>query len=109
MTGEEFLCGCQRNSGVRFKAIREQRTPASGTIQVQASHVECAQPGLLRNQIPFLGGKWSLSWHLVGWGWGTSLETRGRLNSMEAYCPSYSGHLRAGDVVASLGLQMVSK
>lgn len=71
--------------------------------------MECARPGLLRNQIPFLGGKWSLSWHLVGWGWGTSLENRECLNSMEAYCPSYNGHLRAGDVVASLGLQMVSK
>lgn len=39
-----------------------------------------------------------MSWHLVGWGWGLPW----RIEDMrEAYCPSYSGHLRAGDVMAS--------
>lgn len=58
-----------RNSGVKRKA----EDPALGAVQVQAQHIEGPPLGLPGNQIPFLGGKWSLNWHPLGWGVGKSL------------------------------------
>lgn len=101
MPGEGFpLLACRRNSGVQFKVIREQRTQAWYNSSASSTH------GVLSTRFAeepntFVG--WEVEPELApgGVGVGTSLGNGGHLNSIEAYCPSYSGHLRAGDVVAS--------
>lgn len=67
--GEGFRSCCGKGIQVCcFEAPWKTGNPASGAIKVQAQHLEGSPLGLLRNQIPSLGGKWSRSWHLVGCG-----------------------------------------
>lgn len=80
-----LLCG----GGIEVCSSRAKgkaENPALGSVQVQASLMEGSPLGFRGNQIPFLGGKWSPSWHLAGWGWGHPCGT-GTRNSQVSILP----------------------
>lgn len=88
--------------GIQVCSLKESESkePSLGCSSSAGSTRRVLSARFVEKPNTFLGWEMELELAPVAWGWGLPWRIED-VTTEEAYCPSYSGHSRAGDVVAS--------